>query len=277
LIDNYLTIDVEDYYQVSAFDKICSFDKWDSYPSRVVANTEKVLAILEKHGVRATFFVLGWTAGKFPGLIKKIDRHGHELACHSYNHRLVYNLTPSEFREDTRLAKELIEQAAGRKVRGYRAPSYSINSRNLWAFEILEELGFEFDSSIFPIYHDRYGDPGAPRFRHQIVGRRIVEYPISTVQSGRVRIPVGGGGYFRLYPYTFSRWCLQRINGSEKQPFVFYLHPWELDAQQPRMRNGSAVAKFRHYVNLAETGGRFERLLQDFNFVPLHSPGSRGR
>jgi polysaccharide deacetylase family protein (PEP-CTERM system associated) len=269
LIKNYLTIDVEDYYQVSAFEKICGFEKWDDYPSRVVANTERVLSILEKYDIKATFFVLGWTAGKFPGLVRKIDQQGHELACHSFNHRLVYNLSPNEFKEDTRLAKNLIEQAVGKRVRGYRAPSYSINSKNSWAFEILEELGFEFDSSIFPIYHDRYGDPGAPRFRHQIQGHRIMEYPISTVQSGRIRIPVGGGGYFRLYPYWFSRWCLQTINQRENKPFVFYLHPWELDAQQPRMRQGGPGARFRHYINLSKTGRRFERLLKDFEFVPL--------
>jgi polysaccharide deacetylase family protein (PEP-CTERM system associated) len=269
LIKNYLTIDVEDYYQVSAFEKLCGIEKWGDYPSRVVANTERVLSILERHGVKATFFVLGWTAEKFPGLVRKIDQQGHELACHSFNHRLVYNLSPREFRDDTSLAKDLIEQAAGKRIRGYRAPSYSINSKNMWAFEILEELGFEFDSSIFPIYHDRYGDPGAPRFRHQILGHRITEYPISTIQSGKIRIPVGGGGYFRLYPYWFSRWCLKIINQREKQPFVFYLHPWELDVQQPRMINGSAGARFRHYVNLGKTGSRFERLLKDFSFVPL--------
>jgi polysaccharide deacetylase family protein (PEP-CTERM system associated) len=266
LIKNYLTIDVEDYYQVSAFEKICGFDEWGDYPSRVVASTERVLSILEEFDIKATFFVLGWTAGKFPDLVRKIDQQGHELACHSFNHRLVYNLSPKEFKEDTRLAKNLIEQAAGKKVRGYRAPSYSINSRSLWAFEILEELNFEFDSSLFPIYHDRYGDPGAPRFPHQIGGFRIVEYPISTVQTGKIRIPVGGGGYFRLYPYWFVKRALASINQQERKPFVFYLHPWEMDPKQPRMQNAKLLSRFRHYVNLNKTAERFSNLLRDFNF-----------
>jgi polysaccharide deacetylase family protein (PEP-CTERM system associated) len=270
LIRNYLTIDVEDYFQVSAFAEICDLDKWNSYPSRVVGNTERILELLGRYEVKATFFVLGWTANKFPELIEKICRNGHEVGCHSFYHRLVYNLSPRDFKEDTRQAKDILEQITGVKVRGYRAPSYSFNGKTPWAFPILEELGFEFDSSIFPIHHDRYGVPGAPRFTYTIPGQNLVEYPLSTVVLWNRRIPVAGGGYFRLFPYWFVKRALASINQQEGKPFVFYLHPWEMDPEQPRMRNATPISRFRHYVNLAKTGPRFERLLNDFAFIPLH-------
>jgi polysaccharide deacetylase family protein (PEP-CTERM system associated) len=270
LIRNYLTIDVEDYYQVSAFEKICDPGRWDHYPSRVVANTERILDLLDRYGIKATFFVLGWTACKFPQLVRKIDRKGHEVGCHSYYHRLVYTLSPEEFRSDTVQAKDLLEQITGKEVRGYRAPSYSIVRGCEWAFDILDELGFRYDSSVFPIYHDRYGMPDAPRFRYEIPGRRLVEYPLSTVMLWDRRIPVAGGGYFRLFPYWFVRRSLQSINRREKEPFVFYLHPWETDPEQPRIRGVGSLSKFRHYVNLAKTAPRFEQLLDDFAFGPLH-------
>lgn len=269
-IRNYLTIDIEDYYQVSAFEKICSRDRWDQYPSRVVANTERILEILDRYSVKATFFVLGWTARKFPHLIRTIHEKGHEIGCHSYYHRLVYTLSPEEFRKDSRQAKDVLEQIIGKEVRGYRAPSYSIVRGSDWAFDVLEELGFRFDSSVFPIYHDRYGMPDAPRFRYELQGRRLVEYPLSTVLLWNRRIPVAGGGYFRLFPYPFVRWALEVVNRKEKKPFVFYLHPWETDPEQPRIRGASLLSKFRHYVNLARTADRFEQLLNDFSFDPLH-------
>jgi polysaccharide deacetylase family protein (PEP-CTERM system associated) len=269
LIRNYLTIDVEDYYQVSAFDKICSPFHWDHYPSRVVDNTERILDILDRFGIRATFFVLGWTARKFPELIMKINEKGHDIGCHSYYHRLVYTLSPDEFREDSRQAKDVLEQIIGRAVRGYRAPSYSITRCCDWVFDILEELGFEFDSSIFPIYHDRYGDPGAPRFRFQIPGHRLIEYPISTFSLFGQKIPIAGGGYFRLLPYFLTSKALTKINLKERQPFVFYIHPWEIDPKQPKMKGVSTMAKFRHYINLEKTTDRLTRLLQDFQFAPI--------
>jgi polysaccharide deacetylase family protein (PEP-CTERM system associated) len=270
LIRNYLTIDVEDYYQVSAFEKICDPSRWDHYPSRVVANTERILEILDRHDIKATFFVLGWTARKFPQLVRKIDEKGHEIGCHSYYHRLVYTLSPEEFKRDSREAKEVLEQIIGKKIRGYRAPSYSIVRGSKWAFDILEELGFRFDSSVFPIYHDRYGMPDAPRFRYEIPGRRLVEYPLSTVLFWDRRIPIAGGGYFRLFPYRLVRRALEIINRREKEPFIFYLHPWETDPDQPRIREASLLSKFRHYINLDKTAGRFEQLLNDFSFGPLH-------
>jgi len=269
LTKNYLTIDVEDYYQVSAFEQIVGYDKWDNYTSRVVNNTKAILDILERHNVKATFFTLGWTATKFPELVKEINGKGHEIGCHSYYHRLIYNLSPKEFREDTKKAKDILEQITGNKVLGYRAPSYSITERSLWALDILQELGFEFDSSIFPIYHDRYGIPDTPRFKYKIPDHDLIEYPISTFNLFGQKIPVSGGGYFRLFPYRFTKMALKKINLQEKRPFVFYLHPWEMDPEQPKFHNASLLSKFRHYNNLTKTAERFGKLLQDFSFKSI--------
>jgi polysaccharide deacetylase family protein (PEP-CTERM system associated) len=266
---NYLTVDVEDYFHVSAFEDIVGVDNWGSYTPRVVNNTQQILSLFDKHDVKATFFVLGWVAEKFPELVKEIDRKGHEIGCHSYFHRLVYNLSPAEFKKDTQEAKDILEQIIGRKVLGYRAPSYSITKRSLWALDILEELGFHYDSSIFPIYHDRYGMPDAPRFSYKHSGHNLVEYPISTALIFGRKVPVAGGGYFRLFPYWFTRMALKRINKREKQPFIFYLHPWEIDPEQPRMQNAGPVSRFRHYNNLGKTFTRMENLLKDFSFGAL--------
>ncbi|MFC1524308.1 XrtA system polysaccharide deacetylase [Thermodesulfobacteriota bacterium] len=265
-IINYLSIDVEDYYQVSAFEDIVSREKWDDFPSRVVVNTQRILDILEHFDVRATFFILGWTAERFPHLVEAINAKGHEVGCHSYFHRLVYDLDPDEFRQDTLRAKTVIEGIIGRPVLGYRAPSYSIVKRSFWALEILEELGFQYDSSIFPIHHDRYGVPDAPRFEYMIAGRKLKEYPISTVSFCGQRVPVSGGGYFRLLPYCITRAALRSINRRDAKPFVFYFHPWELDPAQPRFDNASALSRFRHYLNLDKTAKRLERMLTDFSF-----------
>ena len=266
---NYLTVDIEDYFQVSAFENIVGLDKWGSYSSRVVENTKKILDIFNLHEVKATFFVLGWTAENFPDLIKEIDRNGHEIACHSYSHRLVYDLTPLEFKNDTFKAKNLIEQVTGKKVKGYRAPSYSITSQSLWALDILEELGFEYDSSIFPIHHDRYGIPSAPRFKYEHPNHDLIEYPISTSLLFGKRVPVAGGGYFRLFPYWFTRSLLKKINQREHQPFIFYFHPWEIDPDQPKMENAGRLSRFRHYVNLSKTANRLSQLLNDFSFTSI--------
>ncbi|MDW7774281.1 MAG: DUF3473 domain-containing protein [Desulfobulbaceae bacterium] len=268
-MSNYLTIDVEDYYQVSAFENIIAKDDWNSYPSRVVDNTRKILSLLDANGVKATFFILGWTAGKHPELVREISGKGHEIGCHSFFHRLVYDLSPDEFREDTKQAKDILEQLTGRKVIGYRAPSYSVTSRSLWALDILAELGFEYDSSIFPIYHDRYGIPDAPRFSYRLPDRNLTEYPLSTSLFFGKKVPVAGGGYFRLFPYWFSRMALQRINQKEGKPFIFYFHPWEIDPEQPRIKGASPLAFFRHHLNLTRTWNRLEKLLQDFAFIPL--------
>lgn len=268
-ITNYLTIDVEDYFHVSAFENIVGYKRWSEFEPRVVKNTETILSLLQQYGIKATFFVLGWVADNFPQLVKKIDAHGHEVGCHSYQHRLIYNLTPAEFKRDTKQSKDILEQIIGKKVNGYRAPSYSITKNSLWALDVLEELGFRYDSSIFPIYHDRYGIPDSPRFEYQLPAHNLKEYPISTSLFMGRKIPVAGGGYFRLFPYWFTKMALKNINEKERQPFIFYLHPWEIDPGQPRMQNVKRLSKFRHYNNLHKTLERFTMLLRWFEFGPI--------
>ena len=271
-ISNYLTIDVEDYFQVSAFEDIINPGDWDTMEQRVVRNTEKVLELLARHNTKATFFIVGWIADRFPQLVQTIHNQGHPIGCHSYWHRKVYDLTPETFREDTRKVKSILEDITGQPVLGYRAPSYSITAKSLWALDILVELGFTYDSSIFPICHDIYGMPGAPRFAYQHPNG-LLEYPISTARFFGRSIPVSGGGYFRLFPYWFSRYALRIINEKEGKPFIFYLHPWELDPDQPRMHQARILSRFRHYNQLQRTTGRFAQLLQDFRFAPLAPDG----
>lgn len=267
---NYLTIDVEDYYHVSAFENIVDYRSWDSYESRVIGSTRRLLDLLAAEGdVKATFFILGWIAEKHPEIVKEIDAAGHEIACHSYRHRCIYNMTPEEFREDTRRAKSTLENIISREVIGYRAPSYSITDASMWAFDILEEAGFKYDSSVFPILHDRYGIPNAPRFSYKPKGYNIMEYPISTYRFMGTNLPVSGGGYFRFFPFQITKACLKSINRRERQPFVFYIHPWEIDPEQPRMRDITFASSFRHYLNLNKTESRLEKLLKSFSFGPL--------
>lgn len=268
---NYLTIDVEDYYQVSAFENIISKKDWGTHPSRVVRNTRKILSLLSDKNIKATFFILGWIAENHPELVKEISDQGHEVGCHSYDHRLVYNLSPEEFREDTSKTKDILENITGKKVAGYRAPSYSITKRSLWALDILSELGFEYDSSIFPIIHDRYGIQDAPRFKYALPAQNMTEYPISTSIIWGRKIPVAGGGYFRLFPYWFTKMALNKINSKEGKPFIFYLHPWEIDPEQPKIKNISPLTRFRHYNNLDKTENRFKNLLDDFVFSSIQS------
>ena len=268
-ITNYLTIDVEEYFQVSAFESIVSPNDWPHMEFRVDQNTTKLLDLLAEYKVKATFFVVGWIAKKHPHLVKKISQQGHAIGCHSYKHRKVYDLTPDEFQQDTVRAKDIIEQVIGNKVSGYRAPSYSITKKSLWALDILEKIGFTYDSSIFPIHHDLYGLPGSPRFRYTIPGKSLIEYPITTASVLGMRIPIAGGGYFRLFPYWFTKLMLKRINKRESEPFLFYCHPWEIDPGQPRLNNAKLFSKFRHYNNLSKTNTRLRRLLQDFKFGPL--------
>lgn len=266
---NYFTVDVEDYFQVAAFERVVSPGQWDGYPSRVERNTAAILDLLDENGIKATFFIVGWTAERFPAMVRSIVERGHEIGCHSYEHRKVYSLAPEEFRQDTGKAKDILENISGRRVYGYRAPTYSITKQSLWALDILQELGFTWDSSIFPVVHDQYGIPGAPRFRFKWPNHNLVEYPLSTSRILGQNIPVCGGGYFRLFPYWFTRWALQRINVQEQQPFIFYFHPWEIDPDQPRIDNAGWKSKFRHYRNLDRTSGRLSRLLQDFHFGPI--------
>ena len=268
-IANALTIDVEDYFQVSAFDAVVPRDSWASHESRVCRNTERLLQIFGDAGVRGTFFVLGWVAERFPHLVRQIAAAGHEIGSHSYGHRLVYDLTPQAFREDVRRAAAAISGAAGVQVLGYRAPSFSVTERSLWALDILIEEGYVYDASIFPVRHDRYGIPGSPRQFHQITrgGRTLWECPSSTVRVGGVNLPTGGGGYFRLLPYTWTGWGISQIN-REGRPAMFYLHPWEVDPDQPRI-DAPALARLRHYGNLHKTEGRLKRLLAEFAWAPL--------
>jgi len=275
VIQNYLTVDVEDYYQVSAFEPLVGLTKWDQYSSRVVKNTRTILRALDRHHAKATFFVLGWTGERYPDVVREIMAKGHPIGCHSYQHRLIYTLSPNEFREDTRRAKDVLEEITGKPILGYRAPSYSITRQSLWAYGILEDLGFEFSSSVFPIYHDRYGMPGAPRFKFKVPGHDIIEYPISTARFLGRNIPVSGGGYFRIFPYQFTKTALLRINKRENHPFVFFIHPWEIDPEQPKMKHAGPLSRFRHYTNLSKTKERFEKLLNDFQFIPITEAQNR--
>ncbi len=270
-IANAMTIDVEDYFQVSAFAKSIDYAQWDGYESRVVKNTHTILRAMSETQRLGTFFVLGWVAEREPQLVKDILSEGHEVACHGYSHQLIYNQTPEVFYEETKRAKEILEDLIQKPVEGYRAASYSITKRSMWAMDILGDLGFTYDSSIFPVYHDRYGVPDAPKhpYRHTLSnGSSIVEFPISTKKLLGYQLPVAGGGYFRVYPYRFSRQMLGSINRSESKPFVFYLHPWEVDPGQPRIDAG-LLSRTRHYMNLSRCEARFRSLLQDFEFTTM--------
>ena len=270
VVVNAMTIDVEDYFQVSAFDDVVSRDEWEARPSRVVSNTMRLLQLLDDHSVKGTFFVLGWVAHRFPALVRDIGAAGHELASHGYGHRIVYSQPPEEFREDVRRAKRTIEDASGQVVAGYRAPSFSITKDSLWALDVLVEEGYTYDASIFPIRHDRYGIPDAPRHRHVLTrpAGTLTEAPGSTVRVLGSNLPVAGGGYFRILPYWWTRWGIARLNQTEGKPAIFYLHPWEIDPEQPRLDAGS-LSRFRHYRNLDKAEGRLKRLLTDFQFGML--------
>jgi polysaccharide deacetylase family protein (PEP-CTERM system associated) len=276
-IVNAMTVDVEDYFHASAFDRIVSRASWGERESRVVRNTELLLECFERAGVQATFFILGWVAERCPELVRDITASGHEIASHGFHHQLIYTLTIDQFREDVRRAKATIEDASGVSVCGYRAPSFSIVEPSLWALDVLIEEGYRYDASIFPIRHDRYGIPDSPRHSHVInrdrrkqarAGlsgtRSIVEVPAGTVRIGDRNWPIAGGGYFRLLPYAWTHWGMTRAN-REGQPVVFYIHPWEIDPDQPRMPVGR-VAGWRHYNGLGKTLDRLERLMNEFAF-----------
>lgn len=271
-IVNAMSIDVEDYFHVSVFDGIVSRSSWDTMESRVCANTVRLLDIFQEFRVRSTFFVLGCVGERHRGLVRSIAERGHEIASHGYAHRLVYDQTPSAFRDDVRRAKHLLEDVAGRRVVGYRAPSYSITPRSLWALDVLMEEGYEYDSSIFPIRHDRYGIPVSERRPYSITrnGGTLVEVPGSTTRLGPLNLPVAGGGYFRILPYWWTRWGIARVNRVERRPAIFYLHPWEIDPDQPRLRTGR-LGQFRHYRHLDKTEERLRQLLTDFRFDAIES------
>lgn len=270
---NAFTIDVEDYFQVEGFANAIDRNSWDGFRTRVRGNTSLLLEMLAQHGVHATFFVLGWVARKHPEIVRQIAAAGHEVASHGMSHRLIYTQSPEEFRSETRDAKALLEDLAQQPVNGYRAATYSITLRSLWALDILCEEGFRYDSSIFPMRHDRYGIPDAEQKPHVLTtpaGARLVEFPISVLRYGGAKIPVAGGGYFRLFPYRFTRWALRRLN-AQHQEFVFYIHPWEVDPEQPRVEEVGALSRFRHYLNLDRCAERIGRLLGDFEFDTMQS------
>jgi polysaccharide deacetylase family protein (PEP-CTERM system associated) len=264
-----MSVDVEDYFMVEAFSGSVRMNSWDSWPSRVANNTRKILELFDRYEVKGTFFMVGWVAQKFPALVQDIQRRGHELACHSYWHRTVYSLTPDEFRQDTRDAVHAIEDAAGVKVLGYRAPSWSITKSCLWALDILAEEGFTYDSSIYPIRHDLYGVPGAQRFPYAMVcksGKRLLEFPPTTVRLFGQNLPGAGGGYLRIFPMSYTNWVFRKFEREYGERIVVYVHPWELDPEQPRISK-SLKSTLRHYTGLHTTAHKLEELLSKYVFV----------
>jgi polysaccharide deacetylase family protein (PEP-CTERM system associated) len=262
---NGMSVDVEDYFQVSAFQAAVRRDDWAQMPSRVERNTERVLRLFADAGVTATFFTLGWVAERHPALVRRIADGGHEVASHGFAHVRASDQNPDAFRADVRRTKSVLEDTAGAPVRGYRAASFSIGEANLWAHEVLAEEGYAYSSSIYPVRHDHYGMPAAPRFAFRPCGERgVLELPISTVRVLNRNLPCGGGGYFRLAPYAAFRWALRRLNEDDRRPAIFYFHPWEVDPDQPRPAGLSAKTRFRHYVNLGRMEGRLRAMLSDF-------------
>jgi len=265
-----LSVDVEDYFQVEAFADYVRVDSWDSWPSRVERNTRRVLELFARYEAKATFFFVGWVADRFPSLVREVQAQGHEVACHSYWHQCIYKLTPEQFKADTQLAIDVIEQAAGTSVKGYRAPSWSITRESLWAPEILKELGFVYDSSVFPVHHDLYGLPGAKRFPYQHSfrdGSVLPEYPPTTVKIAGATLPAAGGGYLRLMPLSFTDWAFRQVESAGER-VVVYFHPWEVDPEQPRIA-ARLKSRFRHYTNLKQMEHRITHLLQTYKFKPF--------
>jgi polysaccharide deacetylase family protein (PEP-CTERM system associated) len=260
---NALTIDVEDYFQVSAFAPFIAREDWPRRECRVEQNVERILAMLDANCTKATFFTLGWIAERYPQLVRRIVQDGHELASHGYGHERASDLTEPAFFADIDRARRMLEDIGGVAVRGYRAPSFSIGTKNLWAFDSLARAGYRYSSSIYPIRHDHYGMPDAPRFAH-MVRTGLLEIPVTTLRMAGRNFPSSGGGFFRLLPYSVSRWMLRRVNRRDNQSAVFYFHPWEIDAAQPRITGIDAKTRFRHYVNIDRMAGRLERLLRDF-------------
>jgi polysaccharide deacetylase family protein (PEP-CTERM system associated) len=262
---NALTVDVEDYFQVSAFESHIPRGDWERLPRRVESNIDRILDLLDAHAVSATFFTLGWVAERHPEMVRRIAQRGHEVASHGYSHRRASDQNPDEFLDDIRRAKQMLEELIGADVRGYRAPSFSVGPKNPWAFECIAAAGYRYSSSVYPIRHDHYGAPAAPRFAHESLPG-LLELPVATVRVWNTNLPAGGGGYFRLLPYELSRWSLERINRIDGKPAMFYFHPWEIDPDQPRVGGVSAKTRFRHYLNLDRTQGRLSRLLHDFRW-----------
>jgi len=265
-IVNAFSVDVEDYFHVEALAATVHPSEWDRYEYRADRNTRVLLELLGHEGVHGTFFVLGWIAKRSRDLVREIHAAGHEIACHGMNHQVIYGQTRETFREESRSAKQFLEDVIGAPVKGYRAATYSITDESRWALDILQELGFKYDSSIFPVRHDLYGIPDAPRFPFRPTSGPLLEVPITTVEAFGLRVPAGGGGYFRLMPYSLFRAALRRVNRKDGRPAVFYCHPWEIDPQQPRVAGLTLKSRFRHYTNLDRMQQRLRRLLGDFRW-----------
>lgn len=263
---NAMSVDVEEYFQVWALAQVVDRDSWSTLPSRVERSVETTLELFAAAGARATFFTLGWIAERHSRLIRKISEAGHEIASHGYAHEKVTGQDREEFRKDISRAKKILEDTSGNEVSGYRAPSFSIGAGNLWALDVLREAGYRYSSSIYPVVHDHYGMPHAPRFAFRSRAGGIIEIPMSTLRLFGRNLPCGGGGYFRLVPYRYFRWAIRRLNDREGEAAVFYFHPWELDPEQPRMKGLPLKSKFRHYVNLGRMERRLARLLADFRW-----------
>ncbi len=274
-IVNAMTVDVEDYFHVSAFENSIKKSDWHNLPLRVERNTYRLLELFEKHNVKSTFFTLGWVAERCPSLIKAIVDQGHELASHGYNHKRATEMTRTEFISDVQQSKNILEELSGKAVIGYRAPSFSINDSNTWVYDVLLELGFKYSSSTYPISHDLYGVPTWPRFPYQRQessdNQKIIEIPIPTIRKNDTNTGIGGGGYFRLYPYWLSKKRIEKFHQQEKQPYSFYFHPWEIDPDQPRVKEAPLKSKFRHYINLSRMEGKLEQLLKDYQWDTMQS------
>lgn len=263
---NAMTVDVEDYFQVSAFESHVKKSDWQNTPCRVEANTRKILALFSEHNIQGTFFTLGWVAERYPELVRDIVAQGHELASHGWEHIRVNTQTPEAFRQDIDRTRKLLQDISGAPVIGYRAASYSIGADQAWAWQELADAGHRYSSSIVPIHHDLYGIPDAPRFSFRTAQDRLLEIPITTVSLAGRNINCGGGGWFRLFPYAFSRWAMQSVNQADGEPGIFYFHPWEIDPEQPRPEGLGLKTRFRHYLNLGKTYGRLEQLIKDFSW-----------
>lgn len=264
-VTNALTIDVEDYFQVSAFAPYIRRDDWDTRECRVERNVDRILGLLDEQDTKATFFTLGWVAERYPAMVRRIVDGGHELASHGYGHQRASDLTPQQLYEDVHRAKTILEDIGGQAVLGYRAPSFSIGTGNLWALDTLLEAGYRYSSSIYPVKHDHYGMPDAPRFAHE-VRPGLIEVPPTTLRLFDRNLPSSGGGFFRLLPYGVSRWMLQQVNSRDAQSAIFYFHPWEIDEGQPRISGIDAKTRFRHYVNIDRNERKLRRLLRDFRW-----------
>lgn len=275
-MQNALSVDVEDWFQVGAFERTISRDDWSALDHRVERNTDAVLALFDDAGVKGTFFILGWVAERYPALIRRIAEAGHEVASHGHDHRRVFTFTPEEWRKDLRHSREVLENASGTQVTGYRAPSFSIDQRTPWAHVILAEEGYAYSSSVAPVRHDHYGWPDSPRFAWRpVADSDMIELPVTTARFQGRTVAAGGGGFFRLLPYAFSRWAIRQVNERDRRPAIIYFHPWEIDPDQPRVRNAPLRSRLRHYTNLSVMAPKLRRLARDFAWGRVDHIASR--